>query len=156
MANSIELRVPFLDHRVLEFAARLPANQKIRGWKMKYLLKKALAKHVPREILDRRKVGFPNPSVSWLRDDLKDMVADTLLESRSISRGYFRKEAIEDLLALNARTSRFTLEIFSLLVLELWHRTFLDHRQTSPSEMPSTYRGPFDRPIASVARGIGA
>ena len=83
--------MPFLDHRVLEFAARLPGNQKIRSWKMKYLLKNALAKHVPREILYRRKVGFPNPSVNWLRDDLKEMVSDILLDSRSISRGYFRK-----------------------------------------------------------------
>lgn len=139
MANSIELRVPFLDHRVLEFAARLPRNQKVHGWGMKYLLKKALAKHVPREILDRRKVGFPNPSASWLRDDLKDMVNDILLDSRSISRGYFRKEGIEDLIQCNARTSGFTLEIFSLVVLELWHRVFVDCQETALGTLPATY-----------------
>jgi asparagine synthase (glutamine-hydrolysing) len=139
MANSIELRVPFLDHRVLEFAARLPSNQKVRGWKMKYLLKKALAKHVPREILDRRKVGFPNPCASWLRGDLKDMVADILLDSRSISRGYFRKEAIERLIKRNSRSSRYTAEIFSLVVLELWHRAFVDRQEIPLSAMPATY-----------------
>jgi len=139
MANSIELRVPFLDHRVLEFAARLPRNQKVRGWGMKYLLKKALAKHVPKEILDRRKVGFPNPAASWLRDDLKDMVNDILLDSRSISRGYFRKEGIEDLIQSNARTSGFTLEIFSLVVLELWHRVFVDCQETALSTLPAIY-----------------
>src|SRR5215813_11805604 len=91
MANSIELRVPFLDHKVLEFAARLPGNQKIRGFQMKYLLKRAMAKHVPVEILRRRKEDFPNPSASWLAHDLKDMVADILLDCKSIARGYFRR-----------------------------------------------------------------
>jgi asparagine synthase (glutamine-hydrolysing) len=139
MANSIELRVPFLDHRVLEFAARLPRNQKVRSWKMKYLLKKALAKHVPREIIERRKVGFPNPSVTWLRDDLKAMVADTLLDSKSISRGYFRKEAIERLIELNSTSGRYTAEIFSLVVLELWHRTFVDRQETPLTAVPAAY-----------------
>jgi asparagine synthase (glutamine-hydrolysing) len=156
MANSIELRVPFLDHKILEFAARLPSNQKIRGFQMKYLLKKALAKHVPAEILDRRKVGFPNPSVTWLRDDLKDMVADTLLDSKSISRGYFRKEAIEELLALNFKTSRFTLEIFNLLVLELWHRAFVDGQPAVSEAVPVSYGGSFNVPITGVARGAQA
>lgn len=136
MANSIELRVPFLDHKVLEFAARLPRNQKVRGWQMKYLLKKALAKHVPKEILHRRKIGFPNPSVSWLAHDLKDVVSDILLDSKSISRGYFRREAVETLIARNSRSARYTAEIFSLVVLELWHRTFIDQQET-PSKLAS-------------------
>ncbi len=61
MANSVELRVPLLDHKVLEFAARLPRNQKVRRWTMKYLLKKVLRGRVPEEILYRRKAGFPVP-----------------------------------------------------------------------------------------------
>jgi asparagine synthase (glutamine-hydrolysing) len=142
MANSIELRVPFLDHKVLEFAARLPRNQKVRGWKMKYLLKKALAKHIPKEILDRRKVGFANPSVSWLRHDLKDLVTDTLLDSKSISRGYFRKEAVEGLIELDSRSSRYSAEIFSLVVLELWHRAFIDRQETQLSAIPGGDRSP--------------
>jgi asparagine synthase (glutamine-hydrolysing) len=133
MANSVELRVPFLDHKVLEFAARLPRNQKVRGWGMKYLLKKSLAKRVPKEILDRRKVGFPNPSVSWLRHDLKDLVSDILLDSKSISRGYFRKQAIEELIERNSDSNPYTAEIFSLVVLELWHRTFIDQQETPSS-----------------------
>jgi len=140
MANSLELRVPFLDHKLLEFAARLPRNQKVRGWKMKYLLKKAMEKYVPKEILDRRKVGFPNPSASWLAHDLKDMVAGILLDSKSISRGYFRKEALEDLIASNSRTIRCTGEVFSLVVLELWHRTFADHQEAPASLAPRDAR----------------
>jgi asparagine synthase (glutamine-hydrolysing) len=145
MANSIELRVPFLDHKLLEFAARLPRNQKVRGWKLKYLLKKALADYVPREILDRRKVGFPNPSVSWLAHDLKDMVSDILLDSKSISRGYFRKEEVAALIERNSRSRRYTPEVFSLLVLELWHRAFIDPHFAMASRTSQ------DRPISLAA-----
>jgi asparagine synthase (glutamine-hydrolysing) len=137
MANSIELRVPFLDHKVLEFAARLPRNQKVRGWKMKYLLKKALAKHVPGEILRRRKAGFPVPYAGWMRYDLKDVVADILLDSKSLSRGYFRREAVEGLIKRNSQSSRYAPEIFSLVVLELWHRSFIDHQEILSSSAPS-------------------
>jgi asparagine synthase (glutamine-hydrolysing) len=106
-----------------------------------------LAKHVPREILDRRKVGFPNPSVSWLRHDLKDVVADILLDSKSISRGYFRREAVEELIERNSQSSRHTAEIFSLVVLELWHRAFIDQQEqplgAPPSGYPSLVAGSF-------------
>jgi asparagine synthase (glutamine-hydrolysing) len=129
MANSVELRVPFLDHKVLEFAARLPRNQKVRGWNMKYLMKKALAKQIPSEILRRRKIGFPVPYGKWLRNGLKDVVADILLDSRSISRGYFRKTAVQDLIERNSRSGRYSAELFSLVVLELWHRAFIDDQK---------------------------
>jgi asparagine synthase (glutamine-hydrolysing) len=129
MANSIELRVPFLDHKVLEFAARLPRNQKVRGWKMKYLLKKAVAGHVPRQILNRRKLGFPVPYAKWMEHDLKDLCTDILMDSRSLSRGYFRKAAVQNLLEANARSGSHCPEIFSLVVLELWHREFADRRE---------------------------
>jgi len=132
MANSVELRVPFLDHKVLEFAARLRRNQKVRGWKMKYLLKKALARHIPTEILHRRKVGFPVPYENWLRHDLKDQFMDILLDSKSLSRGYFRKSAVQDLFESNSRSSPCSSEIFSLVVLELWHRAFIDGLETPP------------------------
>jgi asparagine synthase (glutamine-hydrolysing) len=136
MANSVELRVPFLDHKVLEFAARLPRNQKIRGWKMKYLLKKALSKHVPAEILYRRKVGFPVPYATWLRNDLNGFVTDTLLDSKATSRGYFQKAAVENLIKRNRESGGYAKEVFSLVVLELWHRTFLDGKDNEPSSRP--------------------
>ena len=141
MANSVELRVPFLDHKVLEFAARLPGSQKIRGFQTKYLLKKALANHVPVEILRRRKEGFPNPSASWLAHDLRDMVADILLDSKSIARGYFQKAAIEELIKHNSRSARYTPEVFSLLVLELWHRTFVDSQFALPNRAATLRKG---------------
>ena len=152
MANSIELRVPFLDHRVLEFAARLPGNQKVRGFQMKYLLKRALANHVPMEILRRRKEGFPNPSASWLAHDLRDMVGDILLDARSISRGYFRKSAVKELIDHNSRSGRYAPEVFSLLVLELWHRTFADSHSTLSHEVSHDTRALATRPMALISR----
>ncbi len=129
MANSVELRVPLLDHRVLEFAASLPPRLKVKGHNTKYILKKALSKQIPREIRNRKKAGFPVPYGSWLRKDLKDAVWDVLMDGRTISRGYFRKAAIENLLKANSNGTDYSKEIFSLLTLELWQRTFLEKEQ---------------------------
>jgi len=137
MANSVELRVPFLDHKLLEFAAQLPRNQKVRGWTMKYLAKKALAKHVPQEILQRRKVGFPVPYEAWLRSDLRDWVNDVLRDSKTASRGYFQQKTIEDLARRHQAGAAFSKEVFALVVLELWHRTFIDG-QPGPAEAHRT------------------
>jgi asparagine synthase (glutamine-hydrolysing) len=126
MANSIELRVPFLDHKVLEFAASLPGKYKVHGFTTKYILKKLLHERVPQEILKRKKVGFPVPYHSWLRTDLKTWVRDLLLDRQSLERGYFEKSCIESLLSQNdIRGGFYSKEIFSLAVLELWHREFL-------------------------------
>jgi asparagine synthase (glutamine-hydrolysing) len=126
MANSVELRVPFLDHKLLEFAARLPRIQKVRGWTTKYLAKKALAKHVPSEILYRRKAGFPIPLDGWMRNDLREWVRGILHDPRTVSRGYFQQKSIEGLLQRHQSGDNCSREIFALVVLELWHRTFVD------------------------------
>ncbi|MGB6130417.1 MAG: asparagine synthase (glutamine-hydrolyzing) [Acidobacteriaceae bacterium] len=126
MANSLELRVPLLDHKVLEFAAGLPRNQKVRGWTMKYMLKKALRGRVPEEIVARRKVGFPVPYRAWLRNGLRDWVGEILLDRSTLDRGYFQKRTIEKLLERNAVGAEYSKEVFSLVVLELWHRSFAD------------------------------
>lgn len=129
MANSIELRVPLLDHRVLEFAAALPPQFKLHGLHTKYILKKTLSKKIPGEIRNRKKMGFPVPYESWLRNDLKDVAWSVLTDRRTVERGYFRKDAIEALLKANSNGSNYSKEIFSLLSLELWQRTFLDREQ---------------------------
>ena len=95
MANSVELRVPLLDHKVLEFAASLPPGMKLHGATTKYLLKKALSNRIPKEIRERKKTGFPVPYGSWMRNELKDMVWDVLLDRRTINRGYFRRDGVE-------------------------------------------------------------
>ncbi len=129
MANSVELRVPLLDHKVLEFAASLPPNFKLKGFTGKYILRKALAQKIPKEIRNRKKIGFPVPYESWLRNDLKDVVWAVLTDRKTINRGYFSKDAIEGLLRANLNGANYSKEIFSLLSLELWQRTFLEREQ---------------------------
>jgi asparagine synthase (glutamine-hydrolysing) len=126
MANSIELRVPLLDHKLLEFAASLPGNYKVRGFETKYIAKKALQKKVPREIIERKKAGFPVPYDSWLRGELKEWLSSVLLDESTLSRGYFKKSSVEQLIATNQRDGVYAREVFSLATLELWHRAFVD------------------------------
>jgi asparagine synthase (glutamine-hydrolysing) len=125
MANSIELRVPFLDHKLLEFAASLPENLKVRGLTTKYLAKRALSSRIPEPILKRRKAGFPVPFNTWLRTDLKEFVHEVLLDRATIERGYFNTACIEGMLRANAESGLYAKEVLSLLTLELWHRAFL-------------------------------
>jgi asparagine synthase (glutamine-hydrolysing) len=136
MANSVELRVPLLDHKVLEFAASLPTNFKIRGLTTKYIAKKILSGRVPAPILNRKKAGFPVPYGSWLRKDLRDWIRAILLDSKTLQRGYFRKNAVEHLLSDDLRSGLYSKEIFSLTVLELWHREFLEKRQPIRPNLP--------------------
>ena len=138
MANSLELRVPLLDHVVLEFAASLPPEFKVRGRETKRILKAAFAKALPDEILKRKKAGFPVPYESWLRGQLKEKVEEVLLSDRCLSRGYFQKAEVSRLLEANSRDGKFAKEVFCLLVLELWHRTFWDQASNEnnlPPEM---------------------
>jgi asparagine synthase (glutamine-hydrolysing) len=140
MANSIELRVPLLDHKILEFAASLPQNFKVRGFTTKYLAKKTLRGLVPREILQRKKTGFPVPYEKWLREDLQDWVHDLLLDSKATSRGYFRKSEVERMLSQDTSSGGYSKEIFDLTVLELWHREFVDKSKpaTQPQASPDS------------------
>jgi asparagine synthase (glutamine-hydrolysing) len=151
MANSIELRVPLLDHKVLEFAASLPPGMKLHGATTKYILKKALSKRIPREIRDRKKAGFPVPYGSWIRNELKDLVWGILLDDRTISRGYFRRDAIEDLLKKNSKGMDYSKEIFSLLSLELWQRIFLEdqHGAAEPPRQTNWTRPQKDAFVSS-------
>ncbi len=127
MANSLELRVPFLDHKLLEFAASLPADFKVRRFTTKYLAKRALKRRIPKEILQRRKVGFPVPNDAWLRTELDPWVKEVLLDRQTLERGYFERSSIEGIIAENKRSDgALTKEVLSLVTLELWHRAFLE------------------------------
>jgi asparagine synthase (glutamine-hydrolysing) len=129
MANSLELRVPLLDHKVLEFAAALPADLKVRGLTTKYLAKRALRRRVPQAIVNRRKVGFPVPYESWLRKEMRSWVKDVLYDRTTTNRGYFDTSAVRELLARNETGAGYSKEIFSLVTLELWQRSFLEQGQ---------------------------
>jgi len=123
MANSLELRVPFLDHKVLEFAASLPPEFKLKGIETKYILKKAFKEKVPIEILKRKKTGLPVPYAHWMANDLREWVRDVLFDRKTLERGYFNKKAVEGILNNSEKLPK---EVFSLLTLELWHRAFID------------------------------
>jgi asparagine synthase (glutamine-hydrolysing) len=127
MANSLEVRAPLLDHPLMEMAASLPPSLKIQGLEKKYLLKRAMADLLPVEILNRPKQGFNVPIDHWFRHDLKEMAYDTLLDPRSLGRGYFRPEAVKRLLDEHVGgVQNFHRQLWNLLMLELWHRCFID------------------------------
>ena len=126
MANSVELRVPLLDHKLLEFSAGLPDSFKLRGFQTKYLFKHILRGRVPEEILKRRKAGFPVPYARWMSEK-KGFVMDLLLDPKTRNRGYFDYGKIrKNLLDAWDTAGRHPQEIFKLVVLELWHRQFID------------------------------
>jgi len=127
MANSLEARSPFLDHKVMEFCASLPSGYKIRGMRLKYLLKRACGRLLPAATARRPKMGFGLPVGYWMRGDLRSWVEDMLLSPRALKRGYFRPEVLRHFLVehLDGRQAH-SLEIWALLWLEMWHREFLD------------------------------
>jgi asparagine synthase (glutamine-hydrolysing) len=127
MANSLEARSPFLDHKVIEFAARLPEKIKVRGTETKYLLKKAASRIVPREVLYRRKMGFGIPVGYWLRHEMKDFMFEVLLSEKSFRRGLFEPETVKRLIAEHvAEKQNHTYPLWTLLMLELWFRQMID------------------------------
>jgi len=128
MLTSLEVRVPILDHVFLEWATSLTPEWKMRGGKQKYMLKKLAQRvGVPREVLDRPKQGFALPLVHWTRHDLKDMILSVLLEPRTLQRGYFKPEAVRQLLDEHFRQRRnHSGRIWRLLAFELWHRNYLE------------------------------
>lgn len=126
MANSLEARSPFLDHKVMELAARLPSRFKVRGVGLKYLLKKLATRLLPKDIMARRKMGFGVPVGAWMRNELRPLLYDVLLSSRALGRGYFRPEAVQQLVLNHLNGScDHSAQLWALLWLEMWHREFL-------------------------------
>jgi asparagine synthase (glutamine-hydrolysing) len=127
MANSQELRVPFLDHKVVEFAASLPASMKVRGKTLKHILKQATKDILPDSIIKQRKFGFTPPISSWIASELRPYAEDLLTSSRFQERGYFNHQTVIDLLEASRKgRSLRGRQVYTLMVLELWHRLFID------------------------------
>ena len=140
MAASIESRVPFLDHKLVEFAASLPNRLKLRGFKTKWILREAVREILPPEILSRPKMGFPVPFANWMRGPWSAVARDVLLDSRSRQRGIIDPSAVERLIEAHAAGAGGGADaIWSLLNLELWYRTFIDGDgvQTLPALPPA-------------------
>ena len=139
MAASIESRVPFLDHVLVEFATRIPREVQIQGLAGKRILKKAVEDLLPHSILYRPKLGFPTPWSGWLAGSRLETIRAMLLEPRSLDRGYFRREIIEQLFNEHRAKHRDNYDrIWRLLNLELWHRVCLEgeaHGEVGTAEM---------------------
>jgi asparagine synthase (glutamine-hydrolysing) len=132
MAASVELRVPFLDNEVVDFAGRLAAGQKLRGLEGKATLRDAVRPLLPPPILSRRKMPFGVPIRGWLRRDLAPMVDDLLSDAVVQRRGYFDPPAVRAVIR-DSRESVGTSahQVWALLMLELWHREFIDTASAS-------------------------
>lgn len=126
MANSLEARSPFLDHKLMEFAAKLPVEYKMKGLVKKYLLKRAIKDLIPCENVNRRKMGFAIPIGEMFRNELRGFVYETLLSTQSLQRGYFKPAVIKEAVRRHMeRKKDYTHQLWALLMLELWHKRFM-------------------------------
>ena len=134
MAVSLEAREPMLDHKLLEFAARVPAGLKLKNGRSKYLLRRLLERRLPRSITERGKSGFAAPIGEWLRGPLSTLASDLLLDGRLQARGIFNGSEVERLWQ-DHRTGHadHPHRLWQLLMLELWFRTFVDGRAADRS-----------------------
>jgi asparagine synthase (glutamine-hydrolysing) len=125
-------RFPFLDRDVAEFSGRIPPRLKVKGFKKRYLFKRAFADLLPSEIIRKKKHGFGIPVASWLKSDppMRELAHDTLLSARASGRGYFRREFLEELFRKNDETDApyYGDILWTFLMVELWHKQFIDQR----------------------------
>ncbi len=135
MAASIESRVPFLDHKLVEFTARLPREMKLRGGTTKWILREAMKGILPPEILNRPKMGFPVPMARWLRTEFKHFVDEYVLSERALDRGIFDADFIRELVASHNKGEDHANRIFRLINFEIWHRQFVDGEMFAKAEI---------------------
>ena len=127
MAVSLEARVPLLDHKLIEFVTRIPAGMKMAGLETKHVFKQAISDLIPAEILNRPKQGFGVPIQQWINRQLRDRIRDTLSDPKTQQRGYVSQSHVKVLLSEHENGRRdHSMALWSLLMLELWHRNFVD------------------------------
>lgn len=138
MAASIESRVPFLDHQLVEFTARLPEHLKLRGGTTKYVLRESMKEVLPESILQRSKMGFPVPLDRWLRCGYRGVVDEYLLSERALGREIFSREAVEQLVKEHQSGVRNHVErLWSLMNFEIWMRRFIDCETVGSEDLAS-------------------
>jgi len=127
MANSLELRSPFLDHEFIQFAARIPSSLKRQGMNGKILLKEAVSDMLPDDVLNKPKTGFGVPLAHWFRNELRDMLRGTLLDDRAEKRNLFNHAVVRRMVdeQITGRQD-WSNRLWALMYLELWFREFVD------------------------------
>ncbi len=127
MANSLELRSPFLDHEFIQFAARIPSSLKRQGMNGKILLKEAVSDILPNDVLNKPKTGFGVPLAQWFRNELRDMLRGTLLDDRAEKRNLFNHAVVHRMVDEQISGRRdWSNRLWALMYLELWFREFID------------------------------
>ena len=135
MANSLEVRAPMVDHRIMQFAASLPSRLKLRGAIGKYILRKAVRGLIPDEVIERRKHGFAVPIAQWLRGDLKEFAYDLLLSQRLADRGIFNPVRVRQLLEEHLKgRADWSGWLWKILILELWYQMVVESASASRRE----------------------
>jgi asparagine synthase (glutamine-hydrolysing) len=152
MAASIESRVPFLDHPLMEFAAQLPDSMKLRGLTTKYVLRKAMTGFLPDQVLSRSKMGFPVPIGRWFRGPFRHLVDEYVLGERASTRGLIDPTYVRDIVAQHERGEGGHDErLWSLVNLEIWQRIFLDAESVTDTTAAMSRLLERASPAASVA-----
>ena len=138
MAHSLEVRPPFLDHRIVEFAAKLPAAHKMQGSRQKIVLKQLMKNKLPEMILRRKKVGFDIPAHEWLRGPLRELLLDTLREGLAERDSLFRPGMVQELVRLHLeRRKNIGYHLWGLLLLFLWMKKW--RIQAAPLRAPASW-----------------
>ncbi len=128
MAHSLELRVPFCDHRLMEFCASIPSHLKLEGFSLKTLLKNALSGLLPDKILRKKKQGFMVPVGRWIREDLRGYIAQVLSEDEIEKMGYFNYPFIKQMIEDHVHGRKvFSHQIWALLIMRLWYKMFIEN-----------------------------
>jgi asparagine synthase (glutamine-hydrolysing) len=141
MAASLESRVPFLDHKLVEFTSSLPERLKLRRWTTKYVLRQSMKGVLPEQILTRPKMGFPVPVDAWFRGPYAQVLDDYVLSSRALERGIFNADTVRTLVKEHQRgVANHSERLWSLVNLEMWFQRFIDGEVASP-RFESSYEG---------------
>jgi asparagine synthase (glutamine-hydrolysing) len=136
MAASLESRVPFLDHALVEFTARLPERMKLRRLTTKYVLRRSMKGVLPKPILTRRKMGFPVPVGAWFRGAYRSVLDEYALGARSLDRGVFDPAFVRTLVAEHQSGARdHSQRLWSLINFEMWARQFIDGETADKSQL---------------------
>jgi asparagine synthase (glutamine-hydrolysing) len=127
MAHSLETRPPLIDYKVVEYAAGIPANLKLKGTNLKYLLKKVAGRYLPRELIERQKQGFGFPLGPWMRTDLRTFIYNLFAESRFIEHGLFNAGYVNRIIAehMDGKADH-NYRLWVLINLEIWYRLYFE------------------------------
>jgi asparagine synthase (glutamine-hydrolysing) len=150
MANSLEVRAPFTDYRLLEFAMQVPQRMKVRNGETKWITRQIMRDILPREVLTKKKMGFNPPLPQWMNGELKPIIHEFLSPTAVERRGIFRAEAVQKLIHDHEENRRDNaLKIWALLMIEVWQRMYFD-KQSEEAVLEPVLRNGKRKPVVPV------